>query len=148
MTAVYPQAIVAEFLQSAGYHLHIRRPRVSIEQNDRAKRVAVLTHFPPATRVSSPAGGYKLWIALPPDAPDSRTRFAAAKRDGISIAPGHFFSITRSVDRCLRLNAGIGWSAAAERLIRRIAGLRFRPSVDADGSAPGSVAGSSLAQRE
>ena len=61
-----PQAALAEFLSCGGYDSHLRRiRRVFAESIARMTRV-IEQAFPPGTRVSRPAGGFVLWVELPP----------------------------------------------------------------------------------
>ena len=54
-------------------------------------RAIVSRFFPEGTRMSSPAGGYVLWIELPPKV-DAMRLYQLALERGITIGPGHMFS--------------------------------------------------------
>ena len=66
---------------------------------------AVAAHFPPGTRATQPAGGYFLWVELPPDV-NALDLHRQALQHGISLAPGQIFSADRRFAHCVRINYG------------------------------------------
>ncbi|MFT4240790.1 MAG: PLP-dependent aminotransferase family protein [Acidovorax sp.] len=122
-TGLYAQAAIVEFLRSGGYDLHLRRLRQTLHKQVGSMRAAVLRAFAPGTQVSSPDGGYVLWVALPDGSPSARTLFERARQEGIGIAPGHLFATDGRFDHCFRLNAGFGWNAQVREAIERLGEL-------------------------
>jgi DNA-binding transcriptional MocR family regulator len=120
-TAPLPQMAVAAFMTSGGYDLHLRRLRREYELRTRLMAQAVLKYFPPGTRVTSPRGGYVLWVQLPQGV-DSLALYDPALAMGISIAPGYMFSTTPKYRSYVRLNAAF-WSFNALGALERLAGL-------------------------
>ena len=104
--ATLPEYVAAECLASGLYDRHLRRMVPRLHAGVQRLRDAVVRHFPPGTRVSSPKGGYFLWVELPREA-DSLTLFHRARAAGISIAPGCLFSLGPGLERFIRLNGGI-----------------------------------------
>jgi DNA-binding transcriptional MocR family regulator len=127
-TAPLPQMTVAAFMTSGGYDLHLRRLRREYEVRMRLMGQAVLKHFPTGTRVTSPRGGYVLWVQLP-EGVDSLALYNPALAMGISIAPGYMFSTTPKYRSYIRLNAAF-WSYNALGALGRLAGL-VRQAVNA-----------------
>jgi DNA-binding transcriptional MocR family regulator len=82
---------------------------------------AVLNHFPAGTRVTSPRGGYVLWVQLP-DGVDSLKLYGPALAMGISTAPGYMFSVTTKYRSYIRLNAAF-WSYSALGALENLARL-------------------------
>src|SRR5207248_1461881 len=80
-----PQMAVAEFLASGGYDRHLRRLRVTLRSQVDRVREAIAGSFPAGTRVSAPAGGFVVWVELPPGA-DAFELQARAYAKGIAIA--------------------------------------------------------------
>ena len=78
--------------------------------------------FPPGTRLTTPAGGYFVWIQLPEqvDALELHRRAVAV---GISIAPGPMFSARRGFRNYIRLNYGHLWDAELEAGLARLGRL-------------------------
>lgn len=117
MTTISPsvpaQAALADYLQHGGYDRHLRKLRHSLESQQDAMLASAARHFPAATRVSRPSGGYFLWFEFPAQV-DSLKLFKLALAQGISLAPGPIFSATRQFTHCARLNYGHPWTARSE----------------------------------
>jgi DNA-binding transcriptional MocR family regulator len=116
------QLTIAEFLENGGYDYQLRSLRRAFSDRIERTQHAVSRHFPAGTRVTSPAGGFMLWVELPPGA-DSLALYESAMRDGISIAPGPMFSASDRYRNCLRLNCGCAWTPAIERALARVGQL-------------------------
>jgi DNA-binding transcriptional MocR family regulator len=111
---------VAEFLASGGYDRHLRRLRTSIAGNVERYREAISSQFPDGTRVSSPRGGFVLWVELPPGV-DALDVHRQALRRGIVIAPGPLFSARQRFANFIRISAGTPWSDRIDGAIRALA---------------------------
>lgn len=115
---------IAEFLSSGGYDRHLRRLRTAIAGNIERYREAITSEFPEGTRVSSPRGGFLLWIELPQGV-DALALHEAALRRGIVVAPGPLFSARQRFTNFIRISAGSPWSdriAAGMRTLGRLVG--------------------------
>ena len=87
-------------------------------------RAALMRLFPEA-RISSPDGGYFLWLEF--DARlDGRALYASAIEQGVSIAPGALFSSQGQHNHCLRLNSSHPWSPQLGAALNRLADLIAR----------------------
>jgi DNA-binding transcriptional MocR family regulator len=115
-----PGMAVAEFLASGGYDRHLRRLRTAVAGNVERYREAIATQFPEGTRVSSPRGGFVLWVELPPGI-DALAVYEAALRRRIVIAPGPLFSARQRFANCIRISAGTPWSERIEVGIKTLA---------------------------
>jgi DNA-binding transcriptional MocR family regulator len=93
--------------------------RYALEEQQSAMLAAIARYFPAQTRVSQPAGGYFLWLELPPQM-DSLKLFQMALAQGISIAPGPIFSPTQRFRNCIRLNYGSPWDETAEKAMETL----------------------------
>lgn len=103
--AIPSEAAIAAYLDHGGYDRHLRRMRAALERYRAIAMEAVRAHFPAGTRMSTPQGGYFLWLEMPESVDASRLH-ALARERGISLAPGAlFFNHPRST-HCLRLNYG------------------------------------------
>jgi DNA-binding transcriptional MocR family regulator len=103
--ATLPEYLAAECLASGLYDRHLRHlcPRLQIGVS--VLRDCIVRHFPVGTRVSDPRGGFLLWVELPKGT-DGLALFHAARKEGISFAPGCIFSQGGGLDRFIRLNGG------------------------------------------
>ncbi len=116
---------VAEFLASGSYDRHLRRLRGVLAGNVERYREAILTTFPEGTRVSSPRGGYVLWVELPPGN-DALELHERALTKGIVIAPGPLFSARNRFANFIRISAGAPWSERVAAGLRTLARLITR----------------------
>ncbi|MEJ7599318.1 MAG: PLP-dependent aminotransferase family protein [Kofleriaceae bacterium] len=117
-----PGMAVAEFLASGGYDRHLRRLRTAVSHNLERYREAIATQFPEGTRVSSPRGGFVLWVELPPGV-DALALHEQALRKRIVIAPGPLFSARQRFANFIRISAGSPWSPRIEEGLRTLARL-------------------------
>jgi DNA-binding transcriptional MocR family regulator len=121
-TATLPQMAVADFLDNGGYDHHLRTLRRRLAAQVERVSEAVAEHFPPGTRVSRPAGGFMLWVELPPGT-SALTLFERALARGISIAPGPIFSAKQRFSGYIRLSCGHPWSELLGNAIRALGRL-------------------------
>jgi DNA-binding transcriptional MocR family regulator len=88
-------------------------------------RAALLRLFQEEVRISTPDGGYFLWLEF--DARlDSRALHAQALACGFSLAPGALFSSQGQHNHCLRLNSSHLWRPELEAALSRLAALIHR----------------------
>ncbi|HEU4404865.1 MAG TPA: PLP-dependent aminotransferase family protein [Polyangiaceae bacterium] len=117
-----PQLAVAEFLRRGHYDRHLRGLRPVLTETLARARPCLLDAFPEGTRVSSPAGGFVLWVEMPP-AFDALALQDEARRRGITLAPGPLFSARGRFRNCLRVACGMRWTPALEAALRTLGAL-------------------------
>lgn len=117
-----PQAALAELLSSGGYDSHLRRMRRVFKDNVERTLRAVDRCFPAGTKVTRPAGGFVLWVELPP-AVDSGRLFETALAEGICFAPGEVFSASKRYNHCLRVSCGYPWDRRIAEGIQALGAL-------------------------
>jgi DNA-binding transcriptional MocR family regulator len=88
-------------------------------------RRAILGEFPAGTTVTSPQGGFLLWVTMPPKV-DALQLYERALAHGISIAPGHMFSLDQRYTNCIRISCGERWSARIAGAIKTLGELANR----------------------
>lgn len=118
-TAELGQEVIAEFMGNGGYDHHLRRLRRAFREQVGRMTDAIERHFPAETRVTRPAGGFVLWVELPPSV-DALALFQAASAKGVSLGPGVIFSPTGRYTHHLRLNCGLPWSDRLETAMRDV----------------------------
>ena len=74
-----------------GHEHHLRAIRRKLATQVAQVSAAITEHFPAGTRVSRPAGGFVLWVELPPGT-NALELHARALAQQISVAPGPIFS--------------------------------------------------------
>lgn len=125
------QAGLADYLASQGYERHLRRLRRAFEEQVTAAREAVLADFPGGTVVNAPAGGFFLWVQLPPEMDALELHRRAAAR-GVGFAPGPLFCPHGNYRNFVRVGCGSPWSPrieAAVRTVAELAGELARPTL-------------------
>lgn len=121
-TAVPPQLAIAEFLASGGYDAHLRRLRRIYGRQLGLISRAIGERFPAGTRISSPEGGFVLWVEMPEQV-DAVQLYELARERGITFAPGPLFSARSGAYRnFLRLSAAF-WSERVEAGIATLGAL-------------------------
>jgi DNA-binding transcriptional MocR family regulator len=115
------QVVIAEYLAHGGYEHHLRRLRRTYSERVNQMGQAVVDQFPAGTCVSSPMGGYVLWVEMP-EKVDALALFRMALEEGISVVPGHLFSVGGQFQNCVRLNAAY-WSKRTEPALTRLSEL-------------------------
>jgi DNA-binding transcriptional MocR family regulator len=118
---VLSQRVIAEFLARGGYEHHLRRMRRAYGQRVAQMGQAVVRLFPSGTKVTTPSGGFLLWVEMPEEV-DALVLYRKALHTGISLVPGHLFSPTTQFRNCIRLNAAY-WSERTEPALARLGQL-------------------------
>lgn len=116
------QQVVAAFLDGGGYARQIRRVSRIYEQQTRAAGAAILDAFPDGTSVTTPAGGFVVWVQLP-DAVEADRLYDNALRAGISIAPGTIFSPCARYRHHIRMSVGATWDARMSHGVKQVGTL-------------------------
>jgi len=84
------QATVYEFLRRGNFEPNLERVRGLLRLRRDAMLSSLDHHFPEEARWSRPAGGYFLWLELPPNT-DAAPLLARAEHDGVTFVPGTDF---------------------------------------------------------
>lgn len=116
------QEAVALFMEKDRYELHLRKLRKELHSNSLRFQDTILHYFPQGTKVSSPQGGFMLWVELP-EYVDSIRLFNIAMDEKISIAPGRLFTLQEQYLNCIRLSFGHIWSSEVEKNLIRLGEL-------------------------
>ncbi len=117
-----PQLAIAKFLQRDSYQHHLKALRHTLRSNHVLMRNVVLQSFPEGTQLSTPQGGYVLWLSLPSSI-DALSLYRAALDRGITVAPGTIFSRNKAFTHAIRLNFSHVWTLAIEQALREVGAL-------------------------
>jgi DNA-binding transcriptional MocR family regulator len=118
------QMAITEYLRNDGYDHHLRKVRRLYQQQAKIMAYAVQRFFPVGTRVSTPRGGYFLWVELPSEV-DSIHLYRSALEHSITIAPGSLFSVSGKYQNCIRLNFSYPWTPRMERAVQTLGQLAY-----------------------
>nr|WP_315193113.1 PLP-dependent aminotransferase family protein [uncultured Aquabacterium sp.] len=127
------QRALADLLTQPGIEAGYRQLRAVVAARMDEARAVISRHFPKGTRMTSPSGGYILWLELPGEV-DTLALFEACLDERICIAPGGLFSANDRFRHCMRLGLGGKWGEAERRGLARVGQL-------AAGLAAGTTAG-------
>jgi DNA-binding transcriptional MocR family regulator len=109
-TSIPIQAAISRYLATGVYDRHLGRLRRTLARQLAQLLAALGRHFPTGCTFTPPAGGYQLWVQMPPGT-DALELQARALQHGVSIAPGPIFSARREYSQAVRLNFGHPWNA-------------------------------------
>jgi len=112
-SSIPTQIALANYLEHGGFDKHLRKLRQTLEKQQRVFVQAIGHYFPEGTRATRPAGGYFVWVELPPGV-DSLEIQSRALKLGICVAPGPIFSARPHFKNFLRLNYGHAWNERTE----------------------------------
>ena len=107
------QVVVGRFVASGAYDRHLRTLRQTLREQRERMAESIAANFPAGTRLLVPAGGFAMWVELPPNV-SSMDLFEAALARGIRIAPGTMFSNLNRFDHYFRICFGLAPSADLE----------------------------------
>jgi DNA-binding transcriptional MocR family regulator len=120
-----PQIAIARFMKRDSFDHHLKHLRHALKSNYVLIREVIQESFPPATVISTPMGGYVVWIKLP-DGIDAFSLYQQAIEKGISIAPGPLFTRKKDLKNYIRLNFSHQWTPAIERAVREVGAIAHR----------------------
>lgn len=121
-TSIYPQLTLAEFLAKGGYRRCVRHSaQVYRKRMDQLRRW-VSEAFPRGTRITSPKGGFVLWVELPKKY-DAISLYRKAMDKKIAITPGILFSAQGQYKNHIRLSCGSVGGELAHKTINSLARL-------------------------
>jgi DNA-binding transcriptional MocR family regulator len=118
-TSAQPQLAIAEYLSNNGYDYHLRKIRKNYNQQASIMSSAVQRFFPDGASISTPSGGYLLWVGLPGNV-RALDLYARAQERGISIGPGNMFATGDAFQHWIRLNYSYAWTAEIEAAVRTL----------------------------
>ncbi len=107
------QVVVGRFVASGAYDRHLRTLRQTLREQRERMAESIAGSFPAGTRLLVPAGGFAMWVELPPNV-SSMDLFEAALAQGVRIAPGTMFSNLNRFDHYFRICFGLAPSADLE----------------------------------
>ena len=121
-TPSVPQVAVADYLRQDGYDRHLRHVRKVYRQQANIMIAMVQRFFPVGTRMSTPQGGYVLWVELPARI-DSMRLYQAALARSITVGPGMMFSTRNDFRHFIRLNYSYPWTPQSEAALKTLGEL-------------------------
>ncbi|HEB69624.1 MAG TPA: aminotransferase class I/II-fold pyridoxal phosphate-dependent enzyme [Desulfobulbus sp.] len=113
------QLVIADFLSTGAYDRHLRKMRNALKKQTTDTALAISRSFPTGTKISTPKGGYTLWVELPPGI-DSLKLWSRAGKENISIFPGALCSGTDQYRNYIRISCGFPFTEELEQGINKL----------------------------
>jgi aspartate/methionine/tyrosine aminotransferase len=118
-SATAQQAAIASFLATGRYEHHLRKLRQVLHANSLQFIRAIREYFPASTKLSSPKGGFILWVELDKHI-DTYALYQEAMYHRISLAPGTIFTLQERYQNCMRLSYGMKWTPEIDRALKKL----------------------------
>jgi DNA-binding transcriptional MocR family regulator len=80
---------------------------------------AIARYFPSDTRITSPKGGFVLWVELNSKV-DGLIVYREARKKKIAIFPGVIFSISQQYRNYIRISCGLQWTQQTEEGVKML----------------------------
>ena len=120
--------VVAALLEAGVYDAHVATLRLAYASRRDALAAALREHLPSGCRFTVPAGGFFLWVTLPPGL-DASALLPVAEERGVAFSPGRRFCADgddRSVRLAFSLYDEASLAMGAERLGAAVADASAR----------------------
>jgi len=116
------QLTLAHYLASGKYPRHLRQMNYAIKNQLEAYKLRILKYFPEGTRITSPKGGFVLWVELPENV-DTLELLPKALKHKVAFSPGGIFSSQEKYNNCMRINCGYPVDEKIENALEKLGGF-------------------------
>jgi DNA-binding transcriptional MocR family regulator len=116
------QLVITDFLNNGHFDRHLRKLRNSLMNQVSSTVQAIARHFPKGTKLTTPAGGYILWVELDRKI-DGTELFNLAWQKKILILPGAIATSTGRSKNCIRISCGHPFTDRMEKGIEMLGQL-------------------------
>ncbi len=96
------QETVSRLLLSRSYERHIRAFRMQLAKNAYFAINLISAHFPEKTALTTPSGGYNIWVKMPDDT-KMVDFYDQCNKAGVRFTPGSTFSFSGAFDKYFRV---------------------------------------------
>jgi len=96
------QETINRLLSGSTYDRHVRAFRMQLAKNAYFAINLITTHFPESTYITTPSGGYNLWVKMPDDT-DMGYFYDQCEKIGVRFTPGYTFSFSDTFDKYFRV---------------------------------------------
>lgn len=124
-TPIFEQHVLAAYFQSGALPAHLRNLRHRLQSCIDPASDAVRKYFPIGTKITSPIGGWWLWIELP-EPFDTMQLLHHSIPLGIGFAPGLLFSTSSKFAHCMRVNIGRPWDRDMDQGFKALGSLAIK----------------------
>ncbi|PKG82370.1 transcriptional regulator [Colwellia sp. 75C3] len=107
------QLALADFISNGDYAKHLKKLRIAIQQHTLSYQRYLTKNLPVTSKISSPSGGFVLWIQVPNL--NGRKLLEQANKENIDIRIGEQFSTRDLYQDYFRLNTGFTITEANDK---------------------------------
>jgi DNA-binding transcriptional MocR family regulator len=124
-TSLLLQGALHEFCRRGDLERHLRKVLAAYRVRRDAMVEAMTEHFPRSARFTKPAGGFVIWVTLPPGV-DADDVAMEAQAKGVFVGRGDLFFVDGGTHNNLRLVFAQAAPAEIRRGIRILGGILHR----------------------
>lgn len=121
-SATAQQAAIGSFLATGRYEHHLRKLRQTLHTNSLQFTRAIGEYFPEEIKLSTPQGGFILWLELAKHI-DTYQLYQEAMQQKMSFAPGTIFTLQERYQNCMRLSYGMQWTPEVDKSLKKMGNL-------------------------
>lgn len=107
------QLALADFISNGDYSKHLKRLRLAIQQHTSSYKSYLTKHLPVASKISSPSGGFVLWVQVPNL--NGNKLLDQASKANIDLRIGEQFTTRDLYQDYFRLNMGFTISEGSDK---------------------------------
>lgn len=116
------QEAIANFIENSRYDHHLRNLRRTLYNHSLQFLRCISEYFPEDVKVSSPEGGFILWVEMGKKR-NALELYDKAVKKKISIAPGRMYTLQNQYNDCFKLSFGMPWSPKIEQSLKTLGKL-------------------------
>lgn len=114
------QDAIGRFLETGLYDDHLKKMKISLQQNLARYITSINNYFPEDVKISTHKGGMSIWMELPVYV-DAWELHRRALKEGTGISPGQIFSATNQYNNYIRLNYCPIWNTRVDKHLEKLA---------------------------
>lgn len=115
------QETMLKILSTSSYERHIRSFRMKLASQCYQTMELISTHFPENTLISTPKGGYSIWLKME-GAVDMAKFHDHCEEIGVRFTPGYTFSYSKAFEQYFRIVFAVKYTPYRENVLKQ-AGL-------------------------
>ncbi|WP_169719801.1 PLP-dependent aminotransferase family protein [Zooshikella ganghwensis] len=118
------QLAIAEYFAQEKHQKCLQNTILTYQQRYHQLLSLIKKYFPKNINISSPTGGFVLWVELL-DSTNTTELYFKAKQQGILITPGELFSVQPRYKNCFRINFAQSWTEERIAAIKKLSQLLY-----------------------
>lgn len=96
------QEVILRLIKGSSYDRHLRALRIELAKNAHFLRNIIAEYFPQETFITTPVGGYSIWVKMPDDT-DMSDFYNECQKISVRFTPGFTFSFSDVYEKYIRV---------------------------------------------